>query len=84
VGRTARAELTGVALTFINSKEIRSFQNIEKLIGSEVHKIALPAHIGKGPDYREDKYQRSGRPAGKGNYKNRNKDRKGFGKKRTS
>lgn len=60
VGRTARAEKTGVALTFINQKEVRSFKRIEKFIGSEVRKIALPADLGEGPAY-EDK----GRPGGK-------------------
>ncbi len=51
VGRTARAEQTGVALTFINAKEVRSFRNIERLIGTDIHKIPLPGHIGKGPEY---------------------------------
>jgi ATP-dependent RNA helicase RhlE len=51
VGRTARAELTGVALTFINSRDVRSFMNIETLIGTSVYKIPLPAHLGAGPEY---------------------------------
>lgn len=51
VGRTARAEKTGVALTFINQKEIYNFKKIEKFIGSEVQKIALPAELGAGPAY---------------------------------
>ena len=42
VGRTARAESTGVALTFIGPAEKRKFSNIEKLIGSEVKKLPLP------------------------------------------
>ncbi len=53
VGRTARAEKTGVALTFINQKEIRSFKRIEKFIGSEVRKIALPKELGDSPSYEE-------------------------------
>jgi ATP-dependent RNA helicase RhlE len=40
IGRTARAEATGVALTFINSQDRRKFKNIEQLLGSEVMKIA--------------------------------------------
>lgn len=51
VGRTARAEATGVALTFINPADQRKFRNIEQLIGSEVKKLPLPASIGAGPDY---------------------------------
>jgi len=53
VGRTARAKQTGVALTFINQKEVRSFRSIERLIGNEIHKLPLPSHIGKGPEYTE-------------------------------
>jgi ATP-dependent RNA helicase RhlE len=43
VGRTARAESTGVALTFINPADKRKFRNIEQLIGSEVKKLPMPA-----------------------------------------
>ena len=72
VGRTARAELTGVALTFINSRDVRSFQNIETLIGSTVYKLPLPLHLGQGPEYVASKGygygkpRREGRPGGKG------------------
>ncbi len=51
VGRTARAEATGVALTFINPADQRKFNNIEQLIGSEVKKLALPPSLGSGPEY---------------------------------
>lgn len=47
VGRTARAEKTGIAITFINPSEMRSFRNIETLIGSEIEKIKL--HKGEIP-----------------------------------
>ena len=36
VGRTARAEATGVALTFINENDQQKFAQIEKLIGEEI------------------------------------------------
>lgn len=42
VGRTARAESTGVALTLIGQADRRKFKNIEELIGSEVKKLPLP------------------------------------------
>lgn len=38
VGRTARAEKTGQAITFINQKEIKNFRRIEQLIGYEIEK----------------------------------------------
>ncbi|HWB64891.1 MAG TPA: DEAD/DEAH box helicase, partial [Chitinophagales bacterium] len=51
VGRTARAESTGVALTFINPHDQRKFARIEELIGSTVHKIPVPAKFGESPAY---------------------------------
>lgn len=36
VGRTARAETTGVALTLINPEDMRKFKSIEDLIGDEI------------------------------------------------
>lgn len=50
VGRTARAEATGVALTFINPADQRKFRNIEQLIGSEVKKLPLPDTLGPAPE----------------------------------
>jgi superfamily II DNA/RNA helicase len=51
VGRTARAETTGTAITFINDKEQRKFMAIEELIGREIEKSPLPAGLGEGPSY---------------------------------
>ncbi|MBG0781661.1 MAG: DEAD/DEAH box helicase [Bacteroidales bacterium] len=51
VGRTARAEKTGVALTFISEDEIYKFNRIEEFIDMEVRKLQLPAELGQGPEY---------------------------------
>ena len=51
VGRTARAETTGTAITFINEKDQRKFLSIENLIGETIEKLSLPPAIGEGPDY---------------------------------
>jgi ATP-dependent RNA helicase RhlE len=51
VGRTARAESTGIAITFVNEKDQQKFQRIEKLIGREVSKIPVPHELGEGPGY---------------------------------
>ena len=53
VGRTARADATGVALTFINPDDMYNFSKIERLIEKEVYKITLPADIGAGPEWKE-------------------------------
>ena len=51
IGRTARADKTGEAITFINENQIKSFMNIEKLIENEVEKIPLPNNFENGPIY---------------------------------
>jgi len=48
IGRTARAESTGVAITFINDLEREDFKRVEQLIGKAVQKIALPPHLEGG------------------------------------
>ena len=51
IGRTARAETKGTAITLINPDDHFKFQRIEKLIGKTVEKAALPASLGEGPVY---------------------------------
>ncbi|HTJ53148.1 MAG TPA: DEAD/DEAH box helicase [Cyclobacteriaceae bacterium] len=51
IGRTARAETTGTAITFINEKDQHKFSKIEKLIGKEVTKMPIPTEFGEGPLY---------------------------------
>ncbi len=51
VGRTARAETTGTAITFINEKDQGKFLSIETLIGNEIPKLPLPEALGEGPVY---------------------------------
>lgn len=51
IGRTARADRDGVAITFICDSEIYYFKQIEKLLEKEVEKIPLPEGLGEGPDY---------------------------------
>jgi superfamily II DNA/RNA helicase len=51
IGRTARADNTGEAITFINSKQVRNFMDIEKLIEKSIPKTPLPNNFDKGPKY---------------------------------
>lgn len=62
IGRTARADRDGVAITFVNDDDIYFFQQIEKFLGREVEKMPLPESLGKGPDYTQQatKPKRSG------------------------
>ena len=52
VGRTARANTTGIALTLINEDDMYKFHQIESLIGEEVFKIPLPPELGKAPEWK--------------------------------
>lgn len=54
VGRTARAETTGTAVTLINEKDQRKFSNIENLIGDTIPKLPLPVEVGDGPSYQPE------------------------------
>lgn len=51
IGRTARAETTGTAVTFINEKDQQKFFRIESLIGKEIAKMPVPAEFGDAPVY---------------------------------
>ena len=63
VGRTARADTKGVALTFVNPKDQTKFYAIEKFLGEEINKIPLPPELGKAPVYEPQKrYGRGGSP----------------------
>ena len=55
IGRTARADATGVAITLISDKNQRRFHNIERLIETEIAKSPPPPEIGEGPKYEPQK-----------------------------
>jgi superfamily II DNA/RNA helicase len=54
VGRTARAETTGVAITLVNRMDSIKMERIEKLIGYPVNKEPLPAFIAELHDKSSD------------------------------
>jgi superfamily II DNA/RNA helicase len=51
VGRTARAEQTGIAITFVNETDMFRFSKIEKLIESKILKLMPAPELGPGPVY---------------------------------
>ncbi len=63
IGRTARADTTGVALTFINEDDGYKFRKIETLIERSVPKSPLPPELGEGPS--PDILKKGYRPRGK-------------------
>ena len=61
IGRTARANNDGVALTFIGEKEQSKFRTIEKFLGKTIYKIPVPAELGEAPEYRLRNQEGSGK-----------------------
>jgi superfamily II DNA/RNA helicase len=51
VGRTARADTDGEAITLVTQDEMRKLLSIEKLIEKELDRRDLPEGFGKGPTY---------------------------------
>ncbi len=51
IGRTARADATGSAITFVSEEDQGRFHQIEKFIEREIRKADLPAAVGEGPKY---------------------------------
>jgi ATP-dependent RNA helicase RhlE len=51
IGRTARAEAEGAAITLISEREQNKFAVIEKLLEKEVEKAKVPAELGEVPSY---------------------------------
>jgi superfamily II DNA/RNA helicase len=61
IGRTARAETKGTAITLINPDDQFKFQRIEKLIGKTVEKAAIPSSLGEGPQYGQREKKEGGK-----------------------
>ena len=60
IGRTARADRDGVAITFVSDTEIYKFQEIEHFLGKEVEKRPMPEGLGEAPEYVKRSKKRSG------------------------
>lgn len=52
IGRTARADRDGRALTLVRGREIADFMKIEKFLGYAVDKLQLPNGLGEAPEYK--------------------------------
>jgi superfamily II DNA/RNA helicase len=85
IGRTARAQRDGKAITLVRGREIGDFMQIEKFLGYAVDKLELPPGLGEAPEYkpmaRTGRAGRGGR-GGRGGHGGRPGGRGGNGKKR--
>jgi superfamily II DNA/RNA helicase len=78
VGRTARANTKGEAVTLVNPKDMFKLRNIEKLIESSVPKLQPPEALGAGPEWREGKSSHGGGNRGHGGKKKFHNKKKNF------
>ena len=68
IGRTARAQSSGVAITLISDLDQHNFKRIEELIERDIIKIPLPPDFGEAPLYNPVSGKRFGRrPSGRSN-----------------
>ena len=89
IGRTARANNDGCAITFVSETEQTRFKQIEDFLGKSIYKIPVPAELGEAPIYAPHTSRHSGR-----NWKNKgnagkkhasgNRNRKNMPQRRTT
>lgn len=79
IGRTARANNDGCAITFVSETEQTKFKQIENFLGNDIYKIPVPAELGEAPEYapvtkkgnRRNNNKRRGKPNGGNRQRNR-------------
>lgn len=79
IGRTARANHDGCAITFVSEKEQSKFKLIENFLKKDIYKIPVPEDLGEAPTY-QPKSERMGgyKSGGKRRFF---KDKRNFSKK---
>jgi ATP-dependent RNA helicase RhlE len=79
IGRTARANHDGCAITFVSEKEQSKFKLIENFLKKDIYKIPVPEDLGEAPTY-QPKSERMGgyKSGGKRRF---SKDKRNFSKK---
>ena len=77
IGRTARANNDGCAITFVSETEQTRFRQIEDFLGKTIYKIPVPEELGEAPVYAP----RSGRGGGERRKKKSFSRNKGNGNK---
>ena len=69
VGRTARANTKGRAITFVSEEDQTYFKRIEDFMEQEVTKIPLPTELGEAPEYNPISKSKGGRNGKRSNGK---------------
>lgn len=76
IGRTARANNDGVAITFVSEKEQTAFKGIEDFLQKTVYKIPVPEELGETPIYNPRSYNtgKKGKFSAKKHYSQKKKN----------
>lgn len=65
IGRTARANNDGCAITFVSEAEQTKFKSIENFLGKDIYKLPVPEELGETPEYvPKEKTKKSKRSSG--------------------
>jgi superfamily II DNA/RNA helicase len=76
IGRTARANRDGRAITFVNEKDFSRFKQIERFLEKEIEKLPLPDGM-EAPSYKEEQKSKNNRKK-----KKKKSNEKGNGQKK--
>lgn len=77
IGRTARANRDGRAVTFSSPEEAFRLRRIERLLGKEIPKETVPEEFGEAPAYNNSESKRGAGKKGRGNWRyNRNSSKR--------
>ena len=75
IGRTARAQRDGVAITFVSDADMRYFADIERFLEKDIQKNPLPEGLGEGPEYKTSAPRKNSRGRGGHNHGGKGKGR---------
>lgn len=73
IGRTARADRDGAAVTFVCERDMQRFRQIEQFLEKEITKNPLPDGLGDAPEYKTTAKKKSYHRGGRG-YRGRRRD----------
>ena len=76
IGRTARANTDGKAVTFVSERDQQRWAQIESFLGTEIRREEVPSELGEAPEFRPRR-----RDSGKGGHRGGKGSRRGSGDK---
>ena len=84
IGRTARTNNDGCAITFVSETEQTRFKQIENFLGKDIYKIPVPDELGEAPLYVPRVARKNNSQKGSNNKKGYRRNNGKFAKKRVN